>query len=224
MGVLSEEEKAAIRLRVQIAHLQKQLGSAPAGTARQTAQRLLTKSALAAVRSADMGRRQAGRSYAVGIGVKSAKQLAGTITDGEQAISGYLACWAEDTSGDVIDPHAFDQTLADLKALQQRTNARFLMPLLAGHDMSKPVGGVLSAVPDATGLFIQAIIDTTTDVGSDCWAMIAHGYGTGLSIGYVCEKSQYDNMGRRVILQAILFEASCTPLPMNQLAVITALH
>jgi Escherichia/Staphylococcus phage prohead protease len=212
MAILSEEDKAAIRIHWQINRLAKILGVSPASAdeLRRQAKSLLTPIAQAR-----------GLHIAVGLG---AKQLAGTVTTGEQQIAGYVSTWDEDLSGDICQPGCFDATLADLAARKQQTNARFLMPLLFGHDMSKPCGGVLSAVPDATGLFITCVVDTTTDVGQEAWAGVSHGYNAAFSIGYIAKKTAFDNMGRRLLLVVDLLESSIVPLPMNPLAVVTQLN
>src|SRR5690348_4876702 len=107
MAILSDEERRLIRLRVQIEHLSKRLNIEPA---RIDAQRLLTKAALTAARSAVAGQPQVkrlqarGAHFAVGVGMASRKQLAGTVTTGEQTFSGYLSTWDEDTSGDICQP------------------------------------------------------------------------------------------------------------------------
>jgi HK97 family phage prohead protease len=142
------------------------------------------------------------------------------LKDDSGGVTGYLATWDEDQGKDIIERGAFASTVAEAKTFARDHGQKAIYPLLWNHDRTDPVGGILDASEDSHGLFIRANIDRSIEHGRQAYNALQGGYA-GFSIGYKPVKYQWKGNIRH--LQEIrLYEGSCTPFPMNKLALPTA--
>lgn len=118
-----------------------------------------------------------------------------------------------DTYGDIVDPGAFDQSLADNGGK---------VPLLLDHDPCEQVGLLelksTSTALEARGVFnldLQAAVDARAKLKFN----LANGLRTGLSIGFMTVKDAIQN-GIRHLQQVQLFEGSLTLFPANPAALV----
>jgi HK97 family phage prohead protease len=138
-------------------------------------------------------------------------------------LTGYASTYDLDLGGDRIAKGAFADTLQALEERRARTGAPFLVPILAGHDLAKPIGGVVSAKELPGGLYIEALLDVDTPEGFAVVSGASKHHNRGMSIGYFTKKSHYEGGGVRVLDVVDLFEISITPIPMNVEATIDSL-
>ena len=116
-----------------------------------------------------------------------------------------------DHGGDIIAPGAFRQSLASGRKVK----------MLFQHDPSAVIGTWKSMEEDAKGLRVNGKILTTVKAGAEAYEYVKAGAIDGLSIGYRTVRSM-DRNGKRVILQADLWEVSLVTFPMNEMARIDA--
>lgn len=116
-----------------------------------------------------------------------------------------------DQGGDIIAPGAFRQSLASGRKVK----------MLFQHDPSAVIGTWKSMEEDAKGLRVAGKILTTVKAGAEAYEYVKAGAIDGLSIGYRTIKSM-DRNGKRVIMQADLWEVSLVTFPMNEMARIDA--
>lgn len=116
-----------------------------------------------------------------------------------------------DQGGDIIAPGAFRQSLASGRKVK----------MLFQHDPSAVIGTWKSMEEDAKGLRVAGKILTTVKSGAEAYEYVKAGAIDGLSIGYRTIKSM-DRNGKRVIMQAELWEVSLVTFPMNEMARIDA--
>jgi hypothetical protein len=141
----------------------------------------------------------------------------------QRIIEGYASTTGnEDSSGDVIDPGAFADTLADRSPAD--------IPVFIGHQhQDLPVGIPLVVREDDRGLFTRTKI-LQTQAGDDLLAVakasLQTGRGLGMSIGYnpVRQTWAAGKNGRQIrhITSLELGEFSYTAIPANQSARIVA--
>lgn len=134
----------------------------------------------------------------------AAGETAGTF-EGLAATFGPLP----DRQGDIILPGAFDAWLAESNALP--------LPLLWQHDQQAPVGSVQTASAAREGLRIAGRIVTTTEAGSEAYALAEAG-ALSFSIGYVVPQgaSRYDDAtGVRYLSAVEVREVSLVSVPAN---------
>lgn len=130
----------------------------------------------------------------------------------EGVIEGYGCVFDNvDLGGDIIAPGAFTMSLRAPRKVK----------MLWQHDAEKPIGIWDTLEEDGKGLRVSGRILTEIDKGRESLAMIRAGVIDGLSIGYRTVKSM-DRNGKRVIMQADLWEVSLVTFPMNELARIDA--
>lgn len=138
-------------------------------------------------------------------------------TGDEGIFRGWLAAFGnEDEAGDIIEPTAFDASLADLKAHPH--SRAYLLPLLFQHDTSKPIGGFTELRPDSRGLAFTARINLGTQLGADVYSNIKAGVLSGMSIGYIALKSHRTRSGTRILDVVRLLEGSVVTKPANAAA------
>ena len=125
---------------------------------------------------------------------------------------GLCACYGNlDLGGDVIEPAAFQKTLAEKGGD---------VPILWQHDMREPIGaGKLQDT--AKGLLVRGQLVLESDVARKAYALLKAGVLRGLSIGYDDVKSRMVD-GVRRISEMKLWEVSLVTFPMNQAALITS--
>lgn len=134
------------------------------------------------------------------------------VGDNKKTLTGYAAVFNSDTTiGDYfverIDPHAFDKAMSgDVRAL-------------IDHDTGRVIGrtksGTLKLSTDSKGLAVEINVPDTTD-GRDLMTLVERGDLSGMSIGFMVAKQEWDetgNMPVRTILEAELFEVSCVAFP-----------
>ena len=129
--------------------------------------------------------------------------------DEDGTFEGYAAVFGNvDLGGDVIDSGAFDQTLGDSKT----------RPILWLHESPAGVGEFSK---DRKGLHVKGKLVLSTQTGHDAYEFLKAGAVKGLSIGYLPVRQVWDNaLKANRLLELKFFEASLTPVPMNQLAAV----
>lgn len=132
--------------------------------------------------------------------------------DDAGTIEGYGSVFdTVDQGGDIVAPGAFTSSLrAGRKA-----------KMLLQHDPSDVIGVWDEMEEDEKGLRVKGRILTTVRKGAEAHELVKAGALDGLSIGYRTIKSM-DRNGKRVILQADLWEVSLVTFPMNEMARIDA--
>ena len=126
--------------------------------------------------------------------------------------SGYASTFGNvDEGGDVVLRGAFNNSL------RERPSPR----LLWQHDLSEPIGRVLSLREDARGLFGEFKISRTAR-GQDVYVLLKDGALDSMSIGYIPEDQEYSDDGVRQLKSVSLREISVVSMPMNEEALITA--
>ncbi|MFN8993705.1 MAG: HK97 family phage prohead protease, partial [Pseudomonadota bacterium] len=132
--------------------------------------------------------------------------------DDQGQIEGYGSVFdTVDLGGDIIAPGAFKQSL----------NSGRRVKMLFQHDASSVVGVWNTMEEDAKGLRVAGRMLTTVRAGAEAYELVKAGAIDGLSIGYRTVKSM-DRNGKRVIMQADLWEVSLVTFPMNEMARIDA--
>jgi uncharacterized protein len=132
--------------------------------------------------------------------------------DDQGVIEGYGSVFdVVDQGGDIIAPGAFKQSL----------NAARKVKMLFQHDASAVVGVWNTLEEDDKGLRVTGKMLTTVRAGAEAYELVKAGAIDGLSIGYRTIKSM-DRNGKRVIMQAELWEVSLVTFPMNEMARIDA--
>jgi len=121
----------------------------------------------------------------------------------------------EDLAGDIIEPGAFTDTLAE------RGNE---VPILWAHDPANPVG--LGKLTDTErGLHIDGTLDLDVQSGRDAYSRIKKRIVKGLSIGFRVAKNgvAFGNLGDgiRRLSKIDLMEVSLVPVPANPSALVT---
>lgn len=116
-----------------------------------------------------------------------------------------------DQGGDIVAQGAFT------RSLQSGRRVKMLMQ----HDPAQVVGVWDEMAEDGNGLRVKGRLLTTVERGREARELVKAGALDGLSIGYRTVKSM-DRGGRRVIMQADLWEVSLVTFPMNEAARIDA--
>jgi uncharacterized protein len=132
--------------------------------------------------------------------------------DDQGVIEGYGSVFdVVDQGGDIIAPGAFRQSLASGRKAK----------MLFQHDPSAVVGVWNTLEEDQKGLRVAGKMLTSVKAGAEAYELVKAGAIDGLSIGYRTVKSM-DRNGKRVIMQAELWEVSLVTFPMNEMARIDA--
>lgn len=132
--------------------------------------------------------------------------------DDQGMIEGYGSVFdVVDQGGDIIAPGAFRQSLASGRKAK----------MLFQHDPSAVVGVWSTLEEDQKGLRVAGKMLTSVKAGAEAYELVKAGAIDGLSIGYRTVKSM-DRNGKRVIMQAELWEVSLVTFPMNEMARIDA--
>lgn len=116
-----------------------------------------------------------------------------------------------DDGGDIVAPGAFTNSL----------RAGRKVKMLFQHDTNRVIGTWGEIEEDGKGLRVKGKLLVNTTGGRDAYEQVKAGAIDGLSIGYRSLKSM-DRNGKRVILQADLWEVSLVTFPMNEMARIDA--
>jgi HK97 family phage prohead protease len=141
------------------------------------------------------------------------KLLASNAAQG--AFAGLASTFGLDRQGDMIEPGAFDATLADW------STRNFAIPLLWQHDQGQPLGAISTASAAADGLRVSGQIVTTTPGGAHAHALAMAG-SLSMSIGYTVPAGKARTVNGVRHLSAIdLHEISLVSVPANPDARIT---
>lgn len=131
---------------------------------------------------------------------------------GEGVIEGYGSVFDNvDNGGDIVAPGAFGASLRSSR------RAKMLMQ----HNPSDVIGVWDEIAEDEKGLRVKGRLLTSVPKAAEAYELVKAGAIDGLSIGYRTVKSM-DRNGKRVILQADLWEVSLVTFPMNELARVDA--
>ena len=122
--------------------------------------------------------------------------------DNDRMIEGYASVTGiRDRDGEIMDKNAFDHGL----------NAYMDNPvLLLNHDMKKPIGKILSAKVDGTGLWVKAQLAKNVEDADSAWNLIKQGILKAFSVGGLFKKI------KDRITQWDLAEISVVTVPANQ--------
>lgn len=123
----------------------------------------------------------------------------------------------KDSYGDVVQPGAFTDTLADWASKDAQ------IPVLWGHDMADPfsnIGGVMSAEQDERGLKVTAQLDLENPKSAQVYRLLKGGRVGQMSFAYdVLEggPSKSEDNGYFYSLDKLkLYEVSVVPIGANQ--------
>ena len=138
------------------------------------------------------------------------------IADGGARLTGYAAIFGViDKGGDIVMPGAFQRALAEPRAAA--------LPLLWQHDQARPIGRIVSAQEDRTGLRIAASLVAGNSDADDAMALVQARALTGLSFGYRVRRQVRDRASNvRRLLDIDLIEVSLVTFPMQPRARVTA--
>jgi len=126
--------------------------------------------------------------------------------DGE--IEGYGSVFDNvDHGGDIVAPGAFANSLRGGRKVK----------MLMQHDPDKVIGVWDEVAEDEKGLRVRGRLLTKVRRGAEAYELVRAGAVDGLSIGFRTVKSM-DRNGKRVIMQADLWEVSLVTFPMNEMA------
>ncbi|MBI4831797.1 MAG: HK97 family phage prohead protease [Candidatus Lindowbacteria bacterium] len=120
-------------------------------------------------------------------------------------IEGYASTRDLDLTGEVVEPDAFAESLRDFMTNPVVTYM---------HDWADPIGKVVDARIDETGLFIRAEISETAE---KVWTLIEEGVLRAFSIGYEVVEEKMVN-GANHILKVRLYEVAVVSIPANRRA------
>jgi HK97 family phage prohead protease len=139
-----------------------------------------------------------------------------SVDEGAREFTGLATTPEVDSVGDIVEP----------------MGAKFKLPipLLLGHDASKPIGHVTAAKVTSKGIEVKAKIlqsdapGTVKDRLDEAWHSIKLGLVRGLSIGFspVPGKSKPLKSGGMRFVEWLWHELSAVTIPANQGATITA--
>jgi HK97 family phage prohead protease len=118
-----------------------------------------------------------------------------------------VSAWEADRAGDLIDEHAFDQSLRDWQKSGKQ------LPLL--YELSSTAIGSLdpaTAITDKRGLVIDGEVDRDTAEGRQVWRQIRRG-SIGFSIGFLTLRSEDLKSGGKRLELIDLLEISATSVP-----------
>ena len=133
-------------------------------------------------------------------------------TDDKRTLVGYAAVFNSDADiggawVERIVPGAFSDALTgDVCAFVNHD---------AGRVIGRTKSGTLRLAEDSKGLRVEIDVPNTTD-GNDLWALVERGDISGMSIGFIVTKQEWDettNPPTRTISKVELFEVSAVAFP-----------
>lgn len=136
----------------------------------------------------------------------------------EGQFTGYASVFGnKDSYGDVVQPGAFADTLAEWKASGDT------LPVYWGHDMADPfsnIGGVLAAEEDEKGLKVTAQLDMDDPKARKVYALLKGRRVSQMSFAYDVVKgapAKSEELGDYYSLDKLkLYEVSVVPVGANQ--------
>lgn len=135
--------------------------------------------------------------------------------DGSMIIEGYVATFNNRSKYmgfyEVIDPRAFDNTLADGHNIF----------MLLNHDWDKPLGDTetnsLVLEVDNVGLRFSLTLDSKISYSSDAYNLVKNNLIKGCSFGFYTNEDNWSmndqNEETRTLLDVALIECTLTPIP-----------
>lgn len=132
---------------------------------------------------------------------------------GDLILTGYANTWGMDRDDEMVATDAFDSSLPDFLAKNPM--------VLWQHNSDWPIGMVLEATTDATGLFVRVRVpnpgDTAADYQRAAYTAIKNGIVRTFSIGgYMYRDVKMGPDGPVfIIVEVELFEISCVSIPAN---------
>lgn len=125
---------------------------------------------------------------------------------------GYFTAYAstrnKDAHGDIVAAGAFADSIKAMESGQRN------VPLLWMHDHKQPLGAILSAREDETGLFVSGQVVTGSATADRAYALLKKG-ALSLSIGFLPVESD-PFPGRGALLKRVdLYEISLVACPAN---------
>jgi HK97 family phage prohead protease len=133
------------------------------------------------------------------------------VTTDERTFTGYAAAYGnEDSDGDIIELGAFSDSI---KA------GRDKIKILWQHKSQEPIGIPLEMRETDKGLWVKGKISKTAR-GDEAMELMRDGVISAMSVGFMIDKSDYDEEGRRRIKSGRLMEFSLVTFPANEQAVI----
>ena len=135
-------------------------------------------------------------------------------------VKGYASTFGNlDRAKDIIDPNAFDKTIADHKARGMRG-----IRILYNHDRNLLLGHapIETVKVDEHGLYIEAHLNLDVTLAKDIYSFVKQGVLRDFSIGYIEREYSYNTETNiNTVVEAELLETSIVNEPCNQMAVIT---
>lgn len=151
-----------------------------------------------------------------------------TLDDQAGTFEGYMSVFGlEDDGGDICEPGCFTKTLAELKKKQEERlrkglpSGRYLLPIFWNHDPDQCIGGLLDASEDEQGVYVKGELDPNVEQARNAYSGLKAGYIPGMSFGYFAIRATYDRQGVRHLKEVSCFEATITPIPMQDQALVT---
>lgn len=131
--------------------------------------------------------------------------------DEQGRFTGYAATFGNvDKGGDLIEPGAFTKTLQEMK----------VVPILAYHDTTRPVGVSVTMVQDAKGLRVEGQLALEVQDARELYALMQIGAVKAMSIGYYAIQKKWQGPVRH-LQELKLVEFSLVVFPMNDNAIVT---
>lgn len=112
-----------------------------------------------------------------------------------------------DSDNDVIVKGAFSSSLAKRK-----------IKLLWQHKTDEPIGLILEANEDDTGLYVKCRINLETEKGAETYSNLKMGILDKMSIGFKTVDYEMDKKGVRILKELDLYEISIVTFPANDMA------
>jgi HK97 family phage prohead protease len=112
-----------------------------------------------------------------------------------------------DSDNDVIVKGAFTNSLAKRK-----------IKLLWQHKTDEPIGLILEANEDDTGLYVKCQINLETEKGAETYSNLKMGILDKMSIGFKTLDYEMDKKGVRILKELDLYEISIVTFPANDMA------
>ena len=123
-----------------------------------------------------------------------------------------------DRVGDIIDRHAFDETVKDLREKDT------MLPSLFNHDPSALLGGIPAKSLEIkdSGLHFTALLDKSVPKAQEVYSLAQKGFLNNTSIGFNNSKTTFNSKDETSTIMSLgLIEISFTPIPANPEALIT---
>jgi len=128
--------------------------------------------------------------------------------------SGYGSVFGnEDLGGDIVAKGAFTESI------KNHANNKTMPAMLWQHNPDDVIGKYTKMAEDEHGLYVEGQLCMDTVKGREAYALLKMGAMSGLSIGYVPKKWEWDDENyTRTLKEVDLWETSIVTFPMNDKA------